>query len=123
MPRYLGYVVGDTPVDVIFQSSNDLRPPLLPPLARGRDALAITESQRVRQRWVWISQQLVIVGVIRVVLITARAGAQLLDTELLHHVLVILVRRESDGRRQCRLAVRLRGPRGRYAQRKSADQN
>src|SRR5262249_51405580 len=69
---------------------DDLATTLVPPDRGGSDLLSVLESQRVRQLRKGIGRRLIVVGVIRGALVTARARPQTLDGELVHHVLMIL---------------------------------
>src|SRR5207253_8887005 len=71
------------------------RAPLGIPDLGARDFLAIIQRQDVRQIGIGVRRGLVVVRVIGRRLIATRTGTQLLDAELLHHVLMVLGRRPS----------------------------
>ncbi len=71
---------------------DDLRPALIPPHGRRRDLLAVLQRKNVGQIRVRIRRGLIVVGMIRRVFVAAGAGAQGLDAELVHHVLMVLRR-------------------------------
>ena len=52
-----------------------------------------------------IGLRLVVVGVVWSFFVAARSRTQGLDPELIHHVLVVLIRREGRWRRQLRTAL------------------
>ena len=98
-PRNFRDIFGNAAINIFFVALNDFRPTLVPPRLRSRDLLAVIEYERVRKNGVRIRLRFIVVGMIRRLFIAARPRTQRLDAELIHHVLVVLVRREGDRRR------------------------
>ena len=91
-PRDLGHILRHTAEHFAIEILDDLLTTGLPHRGGG-DLLPVLQRQDVRQLRVGIGQRLVIVGVVRRLLVAARPRAQCRDAELLHHVLVIFLRR------------------------------
>ena len=76
---------------------DDLGTALLPPRLGAGDLLAVLERQDFGQVGIRVGERLVVVGVVRRRLVSARARAKRLDAELLHHVLMVGGRRRGVG--------------------------
>jgi hypothetical protein len=101
-PPHGRHVRRNAAVHILLEVRDDLPPPLLPPHPRRRHTPAVLQDQRIGQVRVRIRERLVVVRVIRRVLIAARAGAERLDAEEVHHAPMILLGGERDRRRYVR---------------------
>src|SRR5262249_11812077 len=77
LPTDPGDALGNPTVDLAFQQLDDLWPPLVPPLFRGRDLLPVLRLEDLRQPRVGIGPRLVVIRRIRRVRIAAPAGTKL----------------------------------------------
>ena len=117
-PLDAGHVFGNAAVDVFLVQVDDLGTALVPPHLRRGDGLAVVKLERVGEIGIDIGLRLIVIGVVGGFFIAARAGAQPLDAELVHHVPMVLVRGEGDRRRRggnswCALGERGGGADGR----------
>ena len=115
-PVNLGNVCGHEAIDVLRKHVDELGAPLVPPHFRSRDLGAVVQGERIGKDGIGIGLGFVVVGVVGSVLVAAGAGAQRLDAELVHHVLVILIGGECD-----RIAGSLRLKRGRGGEKTGDD--
>ena len=69
---------------------DNLRAALIPPLFRRRNLLPALQCERIGQVSIWIGLRLIVVGMIRVLFIPARARTERCDPQLIHHVLMVL---------------------------------
>jgi hypothetical protein len=118
-PRDVGCVRGNPPVDLPLEILDELGTAGMPPRTGRRDALAVLQRQRIRQLREGVRQRLVGVRVIGGVLVSAGAGSQPGNPELIEHVLVVLLRRpgrsvnrRAAARRRSRRGLGLLRPRG-----------
>src|ERR1700722_4105381 len=89
LPNDLWNFLGDAPQYLPLKVFDNLGTPLIPPCARRRDLFAVLQREHIRQIWEWICSGFVVVGVIPQAFISARTWAKGLDSELIHHVLMI----------------------------------
>ena len=97
-PGDVGDIFGDDAVDVLVEIVDDLRATLLPPHVRSGDFLSIVECERIGQIGPGVGLRLVVICVVGSFRISAGAGAQGLDAELVHHILMVLIGGEGDRR-------------------------
>ena len=97
-PSHFGHIGRDSPIDFLFEQLDDFGAALVPPEFGRRHFFSVVERERIGKIGVGICFRLVVVGVAARLLIAARARAQGFDAELVHHVLVVLVGGDGDGR-------------------------
>src|SRR5271170_6469263 len=90
-PCHFGSVLRNAAKNLTIEIFHYLGPALIPPHCSLSDLTAVPESQDVRQIRVWIGCRFVVVGMIRRGFGATRSRAQRLDSELIHHVLMIFI--------------------------------
>ena len=88
-PCDLRHGVRHAPQYFALEVLDDLRPALLPPHLGARNLAAVRQREGVGQGGEGIGERLVVVGVVRRLLVAARAGPQRSDAELLHHLSMV----------------------------------
>ncbi len=102
-PRDAGDILRQAAVHFAFHVFHDLRPSLGPPHRCGGDFLPVRERERIGQIRIGVRERLVVVRMVGSFFVAAWPFAQFLDAQLIHHVLVVLLGGERDGRRIVRL--------------------
>ena len=90
-PGHLGGSLRNEAIHVLLHVVLDLGAALLPPLICRGHLLAVLQSQHVRQIRIRIRLRLIEVSMVWITLVATRSGAKSLYTELIHHVLMILI--------------------------------
>ena len=95
-PGHVRHIGRDTAVYLPLESFDDLRPTNLPPLLRRGHLLARVRAEDLRKDGIGIGLALVVVGGVRTLFIRIEGMADGFDSQLVHHVLMVLLSRESD---------------------------
>ncbi|MEI6276845.1 MAG: hypothetical protein WCP08_12685 [Prolixibacteraceae bacterium] len=93
-PGYFGEMKGESSVDLAFHLLHDFWAAQFPPgFGRGY-FFAIFQGQDLRQQRTGIGQGFVVIGMVGGGGVATGTGSQLFDSQLLHHILVILLCRK-----------------------------
>ena len=96
-PGYVRHVFRYAAVHFALEILHDFRPSHVPPLFGGGDFLPGLGLHQFRDHREGIGFALVVVGGVGALLVCVEAAADRLDAQLVHHVLVVLLRRECHG--------------------------
>ena len=89
-------VVRNAAVNLALETFDDLRPADLPPLFGGGHFLACIRLEDLRKHRIGIGLALIVIGSVRAALVCIKGMPDGFDTQLVKHVLVILLGSESD---------------------------
>ena len=90
-PRHVWHILGDAANHLAFKIFDDFGSALRPPHLCTRNLLAVLQGEHVRKIGEGICFRFVVIRVIGRVFVSARARAERIDAELIHHVLMVLV--------------------------------
>src|SRR5574344_1959598 len=97
-PCYIRDILGQTSIHFLLKTFNDFGSALVPPHIGGSYFFSLAGCKHIRQLGAWICQCFIVIGMVWVRFISTWPGSKYFNTQLSHHIVMVLLSSKSDQR-------------------------